>query len=172
LWDFIGGIKITDKEMPWRSNQMKLSYAMSAIATLLVISMSEAAELNPDAIEIITPDDFVWRDQEPAPTNSTSLYGDRDGLEYYVYINKFQPGSFSRPHFHQNDRFIMVLRGTWWVGTGADYDPENNTVPVPEGSFVIHRGGEVHYDGAKNEEVWVMISGVGPATATQVDPTN
>jgi hypothetical protein len=26
--------------------------------------------------------------------------------------------AFSRPHFHSNDRFITVLKGTWWVGTG------------------------------------------------------
>ncbi len=131
-----------------------------------------AAELNSDAISILTPDDFQWRDEEPSPTNSVNLYGDRDGNEYYVYLNKFAPGSFSRPHFHENDRYITVLKGTWWVGTGSDFDPDNNTVPLPVGSFVVHTGGEVHYDGAKDEEVWVLISGIGPSAGTQVEITN
>jgi quercetin dioxygenase-like cupin family protein len=148
------------------------AFAALAVSVPAVSGNAPAAELNPDAIEVITPDEFVWRDQEPSPTNSTNLYGDREADEYYVYINKFQPGSFSRPHYHMNDRFITVLKGTWWVGTGTDYDPENNTVPVPAGGFVIHYGGEIHYDGAKDEEVWVLISGVGPAAGIQVEPTS
>jgi len=129
-----------------------------------------AAELNPEAVTVITPDEMVWRDPEPSPTNSANLHGNRNAEgAYYVYINKFAPGNFSEPHFHPNDRFIQVLKGTWWVGTGTDYDPENNTVPVPAGSFVIHHGGEIHYDGAKDEEVWVLITGFGPSAGIQVD---
>ncbi len=44
----------------------------------------------------------------------------------YVTLNKFTAGAFSRPHFHPNDRFIMVLKGTWWVGTGPKFDPEQH----------------------------------------------
>jgi hypothetical protein len=42
----------------------------------------------------------------------------------------------------------------------------NTTVPVPTGSTVIHYGKEVHYDGAKDAEVWLLMSGEGPETAT------
>jgi hypothetical protein len=128
-------------------------------------------ELNPDAITVLTPEEFQWRDEEPVLANSVSLFGDRDGEEYYVYLNKFAPGNFSRPHFHQNDRYITVVKGTWWVGTGSNFDPDNNTVPLPVGSFVVHTGGEVHYDGAKDEEVWVLIAGIGPGAGTAVEIT-
>jgi quercetin dioxygenase-like cupin family protein len=152
----------------------------SAIVALGLISLVSVmplgsvlgAELNPDAITILTPDDFEWRSEEPVPANSVDLYGDRNGDGYYVYLNKFAPGSFSRPHYHQNDRYITVVKGTWWVGTGSDFDPDNNTVPLPVGSFVVHTGGEVHYDGAKDEEVWVLISGIGPSAGTDVEITN
>lgn len=132
----------------------------------------QAAELNPAAIDITTPDEFVWRDPPgTTPSNRTVLYGDPDGNGYYMYINKFQPGHFSRPHFHANDRFITVLKGTWWVGTGTHFDIDN-TVPLPEGSFVTHYGMEVHYDGAKDEEVMVLITGVGPAAGTPAEEPN
>ncbi len=152
----------------------------SAIAALGLISFivpiflgpAIGAELNPDAITILTPEEFQWRDEDPVPANSVSLFGDRNSEEYYVYLNKFAPGAFSRPHFHANDRYITVVKGTWWVGTGSDFDPDNNTVPLPVGSFVVHTGGEVHYDGAKDEEVWVLISGIGPAGRTDVEITN
>src|SRR5579863_3511442 len=74
---------------------------------------------------------------------------------------------FSRPHFHPNDRYIVVLQGTWWVGTGPHFDPAE-TKPMPAGSFVTHFGKQVHWDGAKDEDVVLLIQGEGPATATSV----
>src|SRR5213078_2636889 len=35
----------------------------------------------------------------------------------YVQRNKFSPGTFSPPHFHPETRYIVVLKGTWWVGS-------------------------------------------------------
>lgn len=145
---------------------MRIVYA--ALALIALMGNAAAAELNPAAIKIITPDQLVWRDPPGAPTNSAGLHGDRNQPEYYVYINIFKPGQFSRPHFHPNDRFITVLKGTWWVGTGTVYDPDS-TVPVPAGSFVTHYGKEIHYDGAKDEEVWVLISGVGPSAGVPAE---
>jgi hypothetical protein len=37
-------------------------------------------------------------------------------------------------------------------------------MPVPPGSFVRHYGKQIHYDGAKDEEVTLEIVGDGPAT--------
>ena len=75
----------------------------------------------------------------------------------------------SRPHFHPNDRFITVLSGTWWVGTGTKFDPANLTVPMKEGSFVTHFAKGVHWDGAKDEDATLLIIGDGPGTATRVE---
>ena len=70
----------------------------------------------------------------------------------YVQRNKFSPGTFSPPHFHPETRYVVVLKGTWWVGSGPKWDKENTT-PVPAGSFVVHHANQIHYDGAKDEEV-------------------
>jgi hypothetical protein len=70
----------------------------------------------------------------------------------------------SRPHFHENDRYFVVISGTWWVGSGDKFDPDS-TVPVPAGSYVVHYAGKVHYDGAKGEETIIQVWGIGPATS-------
>ncbi len=70
----------------------------------------------------------------------------------------------SRPHFHQNDRLIVVISGTWWVGTGDKFDPAS-TVPMPAGTYVTHYGGKIHYDGAKDEETVIEVHGIGPAAS-------
>ena len=58
----------------------------------------------------------------------------------------------------------MVLNGTWWAATGAKWDPEHTKVPVKPGTYVVHTGREVHYNGARsgNENAIVMIFGQGP----------
>ncbi len=98
---------------------------------------------------------------------SAVLYGDPTKPGPYVVRVKWLPGNMSRPHSHPNDRFIVVLSGTWWAGTGEKFDPEN-TIPMPAGSFVTHFGGKIHYDGAKDEEAVLQIHGMGPATTTYV----
>jgi hypothetical protein len=61
-----------------------------------------------------------------------------------------------------------VLKGKWWVGTGTKFDP-NATVPMPAGTFVIHYGQHVHFDGAKNEDAVLLIAGEGPGTSTPAE---
>jgi hypothetical protein len=56
-----------------------------------------------------------------------------------------------------------VLKGTWWVGTGDKLD-RDSMVPMPTGTVVTHFGKEIHYDGAKEDEAWLLIVGEGPAT--------
>jgi quercetin dioxygenase-like cupin family protein len=129
---------------------------------------AQGAELNPAAVTIKMPDKLTWRDPESSPTNQAVLHGDPNKPGLYIVVNRFKPGNMSRPHFHPNDRFITVLKGTWWVGTGTKFDP-NATVPVPVGGFVTHYGKQVHYDGAKNEEVMLLIVGDGPATRTDAE---
>lgn len=86
----------------------------------------------------------------------------------YIVLVKWAPHHMSHPHWHPHDRFITVLSGTWWVGTGAKFDPER-TVPMPAGSFVTDFAKGVHYDGAKDQEVTLEIVGDGPATATPAE---
>jgi len=88
--------------------------------------------------------------------------------EIYVVRNRFSPGTFSRPHFHPETRYITVIKGTWWVGSGPKFDP-SATSPVPAGSTVVHHPNQIHWDGAKDEEAVVQIMGVGPSATIRVD---
>jgi hypothetical protein len=140
----------------------------TAIAlSLAAAGMSSAAEqqLNQRAISIKLPDQFVWKRNEAAGNETAVLYGDPDKPGPYVLMFKWLPGHMSRPHWHPNDRMITVFKGTWWVGTGDKFDPDS-TVPLPAGSYVTHFAKEVHYDGAKDTEVWLLMAGEGPATST------
>ena len=125
-----------------------------------------ASSLDPKAFKMTLPENINWRPAEGLTgTDAAVLVGDPAKEGFYVVLNRFHPGNFSRPHFHDNDRYIMVISGEWWVDTGGKFDP-NRTVPMKPGTFVMHAGREVHYDGARAgaEDAIVMIFGQGPGT--------
>jgi hypothetical protein len=136
-----------------------------ALVTIGMESASYAVELNPAAIIYKLPEQIPWQPVTPAGNQNAVLVGDPDKPGFYIVLTKWLAGThFSHPHFHPNDRFITVLKGTWWVGTGTKFDT-NNTVPLPAGSFAVHYGKQVHYDGAKFEDAVLLITGNGPATS-------
>jgi hypothetical protein len=124
------------------------------------------ADMDPKAITVVFPNDIKWT--KTATSERAVLYGDPSKPGYYVILLKWLPHNNSRPHYHPNDRFITVLSGTWWVQTGAKYDPAGFK-PIPAGSFVVHTGKEIHYDGAKDEPCLLQISGMGPETSVQAE---
>jgi quercetin dioxygenase-like cupin family protein len=126
-----------------------------------------AAELNPAAVAYTLPDKIEWKPNAPGSEQAV-LAGDPTKPGLYVVMIKWFPGQMSVPHYHPNDRFIMVLKGPWWMGTGAKVDPAD-MVPMPTGTFVTHFAKQVHYDGARDSEAVLLISGEGPATATPVE---
>src|SRR3954464_13705771 len=104
------------------TTQRPLSYLAFAIASA-VVSFATAAcavELDPAAVSVVTPEQFKWRDPtDRVATNQASLLGDPGKAgELYIYINRFKPGRFGNPHHHPNDRFITVIEGASWHGTG------------------------------------------------------
>lgn len=127
-----------------------------------------APELDPKAISIQLPTDIKWVKSAGGGAETATLVGDPSKPGLYVVLQKWLPHNNSRPHFHPNDRYITVLSGTWWVNTGAKYDPDGMK-PVHAGAFVTHYAKEIHYDGAKDEECILEIVGMGPASATPAE---
>ena len=145
-------------------------YLAIGIALAGMLGVASAAELNPAAVTYKLPDQIPWGPVNPAGAQQAVVLGDPAKPGFYMVYTKWTKGNhFSKPHFHPNDRFIVVLQGTWWVGTGPNFDPADATVPMPAGSFVTHYAKQVHWDGAKDEDAVLLIMGEGPATSTQAE---
>ena len=52
-----------------------------------------------------------------------ALAGDTNAPGLYYTLIRWHPGYMSAPHFYSTDRYCMVLSGTWWCNSGADFDP-------------------------------------------------
>ena len=138
-----------------------------ALLTPLAAAPAKQAGLNPAAIAYKLPNQITWT-TDPMGAQSAVMLGDPSKPGLYIILVKWTPHHMSHPHWHPNARYITVLSGTWWVGTGPKFDPES-TVPIPAGSFVTHFAKQIHYDGAKDEEAVIQIVGEGPATATPAE---
>jgi len=145
------------------------SLLLPAITLLFSEGIAQAMDLNPAAVTFKLPDQIPWSAPTPAGNQSAVLVGDPGKEGLYAQMVKWLAGNhFSHPHFHPHDRFITVLKGTWWVGTGTKFDPDG-TVPMPAGTFVTHYGQQVHFDGAKTEDAVLLIVGMGPGTSTPAE---
>ena len=114
------------------------------------------------------PEGFVRLDADDIKTGA--IFGDPAKPGIYVTRNRFAPGQGSHPHYHDQARYITVIKGTWWVSLGPEsdvYDPDKMTSVRP-GSFIFEPAFGHHYDMAKDEEVIVQIMGQGPVKSTQI----
>ena len=115
-------------------------------------------------------DKLTWRPTEgnTLGVETAVVEGDPSKPGYYLTINHFPKGVMSRPHYHPDERYVIVLRGTWYTDEGEVFRPPQS-VPLKPGDFMRHPKGGPHYDGAIDEDTWVAISGYGPTKATVTD---
>ena len=115
-------------------------------------------------------DQLTWKPTEgnTLGVESAIVEGDPSKPGYYLTINHFPAGVMSRPHYHPDERYVIVLKGTWYTDEGEVFRP-GQAVPLKPGDFMRHPKGGPHYDGAIDEDTWVAISGYGPTKATVVD---
>ena len=127
------------------------------------------AAVDADGFVRIKPDEIVFTGGGESAPSIAVLAGDPEKEGFYLLRAKFPPGVMSSPHYHSSDRHVTVISGTWYTGTGPNFD-RDNTVALGPGSYMMHPAGGIHYDGAKDAEVIVEIKGIGPATTVRLDP--
>jgi quercetin dioxygenase-like cupin family protein len=103
--------------------------------------------------------DIQWKGKEGE--KQALIFGDPSKPGIYGILIRWDPGHYSKPHFHSTDRYIYVVSGTWWVSASDTYDPDK-TYPVPAGTYVRDIANTVHWDGAKDEPCLLMLVGTGP----------
>lgn len=115
-------------------------------------------------------DELEWSPMEgnTLGMQTAVVEGDPSKPGRYLTINRFPPGVMSRPHYHPDERWGLVIKGTWYTGEGKDFTPDK-TVGLKPGDYMRHPAGGPHFDGALDEEVIVAIGGYGPTSATPID---
>ena len=153
--------------MPASPKLLPFKTLLTAVMLSLAFVSPISADLNPAALTYKLPNQINWVEESNGALQAV-LKGDPAKPGLYIILVRWKAHRMSHPHFHPNDRYVTVISGTWWVGTGNKFDP-NSTVPLPAGTYVTHYGKQVHYDGAKDEDVVLQIVGEGPSTSTDAE---
>jgi len=144
-------------------------FASCLMLTAVVAAVSGVAKDAPEFVRI-TPADVHWQEVPGGRgVQQATLLGDPAKPGIYVIRVKFPPHIMDVPHWHQNARYVTVLEGTWYTGTGDSFEFAR-AVALKAGSVMLHPAKATHWDGSGGAEpVIVQIIGEGPATTTQVD---
>jgi hypothetical protein len=148
---------------------------LATLPLALSDTTARASRINPSETEVTLPGAIKWSGWingfPPHSGEMATLYGGLDKPGPYLVLMKWYPGFMSAPHTYATDRLSLVLSGTWWVNSGADFDPDD-TVPVPPGGFVRRIARTPHYDGVKSdakEPAVIGLFGIAPVQFELVD---
>jgi hypothetical protein len=156
-------------------NRRDMLTMLAGMAPLLLAGTAEASPINNSETLYTLPQDIKFRPQSGAPSKSVEtalLYSDPSKAGIYYALLRWYPGYMSAPHSYASDRLCVVVSGTWWINSGADFDP-GHTVPVQAGTFVRRIARTWHYDGVPRgeaEPVTIAICGIGPVDIRLAEP--
>jgi hypothetical protein len=127
-----------------------------AIFLMPVLTLAQAAKpttTNPPASHVIVrPDQLVWKPLIPG-VEMAVVFGDLDkkgGL--YVIRIRAKAEAKVPPHWHVTDEHVTVLKGSFWIAQGEQFDVSklkelkagaHFTMPAEHRHFGLHKAGNV-----------------------------
>lgn len=116
---------------------------------------------------LILPQDIEFKGPTGKPQTAV-LYGDPTKPGVFVTRVKFPPGFKDLPHWHHDElRTVAVLSGTLYFANGEEWD-ESKFKAYPAGTFYSEPQKSTHYTWAKDGEVILQITGIGPTGKTYI----
>jgi quercetin dioxygenase-like cupin family protein len=114
------------------------------------------------------PNEIEFKAPLSAAPQVAVLYGDPTKAGVYVTRVKFAPGLKLMPHWHPDEwRTAVVLSGTLYFGIGEQWD-ESKMKAYPAGTFFSEPFKTPHFAWAKDGEVIVQVTAMGPSGTTPI----
>jgi quercetin dioxygenase-like cupin family protein len=133
-----------------------------AIGAAGLSSSAQSADTN----VLKLPQDIEFKGPVPGPPQTVVLYGDPKNPGVFVSRVKFSAGWKDPPHWHPDEvRTVVILSGTFYFGSGEKWD-ESKFKAYPAGTFYSEPSKAPHFTWAKDGEVIIQITGVGPSGKT------
>src|SRR5215475_10899048 len=150
---------------------MRCRIAARLVALLITICASSlvgdstAQTSGPSVVRL--PEDIIYKGLPGAPQHVT-LFGDPTKSGLYVDRIKFTAGTKVMPHWHPDPvRTVLVLSGTLYFAVGDVFD-EAKLKAYPAGTFYSEPPGTPHYAWARDGEVILQVTSIGPTGNTPV----
>ena len=124
---------------------------------------------DPSHIPFTPPDNIKW-EGNPAAEQHFTLFGDPSKPGMYAQLLKWNPGSGTKPHIHDQDRYVYVISGTWWVAPARITTPSSaiRCRPAPFSRMSPTWCIGMACAPARNRQSWNLV-GMGPVKTILVD---
>src|SRR6516165_7971599 len=112
------------------------------------------------------PQDIEFKGPLTGPPQTVALYGAPTKPGVFVSRVKVSEGWKDPPRWHRDEvRTVVVLSGTRDFGSGDKWD-ESKFKAYPAGTFYSEPSRAPHFSWAKDGEVIIQVTGVGPSGKT------
>ena len=144
---------------------------MFRLALLLLLSplfatacLAQQLPVNPAEIVEIELDKVPWTGIPGiGQLEFATIVGDRAKPGLYIQLVRWPPHTVYKAHSHPDDRYAMVLRGTFYHGFGEKFD-ESKMQARPAGTFFTEPKGVRHFGMTKEEGTVLYFVGTGPSS--------
>ncbi len=145
---------------------MRVHKGCIVIALVTGITAEAYAQSTQPAVKL--PNEIEFKAPLTPGPQSSVLYGDPTKPSVYVQRTKLAPGLKVMPHWHPDEwRTAVVLSGTLYFGVGEQWD-ESKLKAYPAGTFYSEPPKTPHYVWAKDGEVIIQTTGMGPTGTTPI----
>ena len=147
---------------------------IAAMAAIVLVSMELASQsLGQDGIVAIKtfPQDIQFKGLAGAAQIAV-LFGDPNKPGLYVMRVRYPKGLKVKPHSHPDgSRTTVVLSGTLYYAFGDRWD-ESKLEPLRAGTFFTEPANAPHYVWAKDDDVIIQLTSIGPTRVTPLPQPN
>jgi quercetin dioxygenase-like cupin family protein len=114
-------------------------------------------------------DKIPWKkNPDESERDVAILIGDRKQAGLYVQLVRWPPHAINKAHSHPDDRYAVVLSGTFYHGFGDKFD-ESKLERRPAGSFFTEPARLRHFGVTKDEGAVLYFVGTGPSTNDDIE---
>jgi quercetin dioxygenase-like cupin family protein len=155
--------------LPWPSHCVEGSMTRYKSFLLLAAITGIAAGAYAQSTAVVKlPNEIEFKAPLGPGAQQAVLYGDPTKPGVYVQRVKFPAGLKVMPHWHPDEwRTAVVLSGTLYFGVGEQWD-ESKLKAYPTGTFYSEPPKTPHFLWAKDGEVIIQTTGMGPSATNMI----
>jgi hypothetical protein len=143
---------------------MSVRSGLLSLCAALVTTFAYAEGTDTSVLKL--PADIEFKGPQTGAPQTAVLYGDPTKPGLFVTRVKFSAGWKDLPHWHPDEvRTVVVLSGTFYFASGEKWD-ESKFKAFPAGTFYSEPSKAPHYTWAKDGEVIIQVTAIGPSGKT------
>jgi quercetin dioxygenase-like cupin family protein len=160
---------VTSLSAGWNPNPREKITKLVALFAMAIVVAGDSIAQTPGTSVVRFAQELVYKGLPGTPQHVT-LFGDPTKPGLYVDRIKFSAGTKVMPHWHPDSvRTVLVLSGTFYFAVGDVFD-ETKLTAYPAGTLYSEPPGTPHFAWARDGEVILQVTAIGPTGNTPVPP--